>query len=360
MLINKLKLTNFRNYTNFELDFGKTTVIIGPNGIGKTNILEALFVLATTKSFRTRNEINLFNYGKEYLKISAQIENQKNNDGRKQLVDFFIFQKNEMISKKIKIDDLEKKPIELLGLIKIVLFSPESLQIIIGPPAQRRKFLDWTLMQIDSSYAVNLIGLKKIIIQRNGLLKTIKEGKNKPEELEFWDKKLIEYGTPIIIMRIQYLDFVNKNIVDYYQKVSGEKIALKINYQTNIINLDKYGELLAANREKEIFLQKTLYSPHLDDFLIKRGNNFFREVSSRGEIRSLVVAMKMLEADYLESVNHKKAVILLDDVFSELDQKRAGKILELIRNRQSIITATEINDIKKIGPDVKIIDLGGE
>lgn len=352
MIINELKLTNFRNYKKLSIDFGKTTVIIGPNGIGKTNILEALFILACAKSFRIKDERNLIKHGNSFAKISAEANNSK--------IDFFILFKEPKIIKKVKINDVEKKFINLVGRIKTVLFSPESLQIITGPPRERRKFLDLTLVQNNKTYTQKLLELKKIIIQRNGLLKLVANQKAQEQELDFWDQKLIEVSVPIIKERKEYLRYINQNINKYYQEIDQKnKYQLKIIYHSFVEDIERYEKILAVGRAKEIFNQKTIFSPHLDDFIINITGRIFREIASRGEIRSFIIALKMIEAEFL-SKDKEPPIILLDDVLSELDSQRRAAVLKMISGRQSIITTTEINDLKNLGKEIKIIDLNNK
>lgn len=354
MLVNKLKLINFRNHLNLELKFTSTTnIIIGSNGIGKTNILEALFVLATGKSFKSIDEHNLINYTKDFSQISAKINNKKD-------IDFFLLKRGEKLIKQVKIDKINKKFLDLIGLVKVVLFSPESLQIIIGPPNARRKFMDIVLSQTDIVYVKSLINLKKIILQRNQLLKRIEQKIAKEIELDFWDQKLIESASYIIKKRQEYINFINQYITHYYQQIDHKLTdKIKIKYQSNVRDPERYQDILTAGREKEIYLEKTIFSPHLDELEIKISGRNFREVASRGEIRSLLIGLKMIELDFLEKFSNvnSKPIVLLDDVFSELDKTRRARVINIIENRQSIITATDTESIKDINSDIKIINL---
>jgi len=338
MVIKSLELKNFRNYKDYKIDFSPITVIYGPNGIGKSNILEALTCLAHTKSYRTNHEENLILYNENYAQIQGNLENERI---------FFLLQKeNNNLKKYAKVNNVPKRLSDLIGKLKLVIFTPESLQIVTGSPLARRKFLDICISQIDRNYFNNLLKYKKILKQRNELLKNIALGKSDDSELDFWNEKMAHCAKIIIQERINLIQFINTKINYYYQDLSGKNEEISLNYQSKFMNLDSIYDYLNAHKKEEIKFQKTLFGPHLEDIKIFINNKAFAEVSSRGEIRSLVLVLKILEIKFLENTGSKNILLLLDDIFSELDTQRRNRIIKIIKEKQTIITTTDKNFIK--------------
>lgn len=350
MLIDSLKLKNFRNYSDFEIDFNLITVFVGNNGIGKSNIIEALGLLSYGKSYRARDENHLIKYEKNYAQILANSYKGK--------INFVITKYDNNIKKEVKINDINQKTTNIIGKIKAVLFTPESLKIVTDSPTQRRKFLDMVLSEIDYEYLICLIKLKKIIKQRNELIKKIKNNKAKIEELSFWDKSLAENAKKIILLRKNFIDFIDRNINEIYQEISNEeKSKIKISYDTKIKDLKKIDEYISQCIDREIEVGKTLTGPHLDDMKIFLNHRPASMIASRGEIRSIVLALKILEIKYIENKCNEKILLLLDDVFSELDEKRRRKILDIVKKNQTIITTTKADFLDKNIKQIKIVKL---
>ena len=351
MIIKQLQLTNFRSYKKYNIDFSPITVFVGPNGVGKSNILEALTLLAYGKSYRTRHEKNLINYGKNYAQIVAKLSDEKH-------INFVISEQDQKIVKEVSINKIRCKLSKLLGIIKLVIFTPESLKIITDSPGQRRKFLDICLSQINRNYLDNLISLRQIIKQRNELLKTIANHKSKAKELDFWNNKLIQSSQIIYAKRKTFIDYLGKYLSDYYRQISGNVDTVKINYDSKCDRIEEY---INISLEKELMAQKTLFGPHLDDFMIKLNHKPLADTGSRGEIRSIALCLKLLEIKYLK--DHSKAdaskevILLLDDIYSELDEKRRSQIAKIIKDQQTVITTTDESFVDKIDSKVKIINL---
>lgn len=348
MLLRSLKLTNFRNYSSFQFNFSPLTIFIGPNGIGKTNLIEAIYLLSIGKSFRTRKDQEVIQWGKDFSKIKGKVIDEHLE---------LIITRLPYQQKIIKINQVRKKPPDLLGKLKIVLFSPESMEIITGSPRLRRRFLDLILGQIDQNYLKNLIELQKVLRNRNHLLLNIKEKKSNLEELSFWDQKLIDLASQLIEKRKKLIVFINKKIDSFYQQISGQKEELKLKYLTTVNDPARYPDLLHKNQVREISYCSTLFGPHRDDlkFLLqgKEVNNF----ASRGEIRSIIFALKMTELEFLKEKG-TQPLLLLDDIFSELDKKRREKLCGVIENQPTIITATEIGFLNpEIKKKAKIVEL---
>ena len=353
-VIKSIKLTNFRNYKNFHIPLGQTTVLVGPNGIGKTNIIEAISMLSYTKSFRAKDEKNLIMENESFAQIIGKLK-----DNKKMI--FVISKNNTNIKKQVSIDHIKKKLTEVVGKIKIVLFSPESLKIIIGPPTERRRFIDIICSQVDKKYLDSLMQFRHILKQRNSLLKHICLHRNNIyDQLDFWDKKLIKYCTYIIKQRLKTIKFFEKQTQEIYSHIfPHKKVILKIIYDPKIPDIDKIDELIASARNREIEAQKTLYGPHLDDIKILINSQTASDVSSRGEIRSIIFCLKLAEIKYLESLNNKSSniLLLLDDIFSELDFLRRKEVLNLVKDKQTIITTTDAESINPSNNNIKIINL---
>jgi len=347
MILSSLKLENFRNYNDFFFEFAPITVFIGPNGIGKTNIIEAVYFLSVGKSFRTRKDNEVVKWGKDFLRINGKI----NNDN----YEIFVSQAPEQ-TKNFKINSIQKKPIEFLGNLKIILFSPESMEIITGSPKNRRKFLDLILMQVDKTYLRNLIELQKILKNRNSILFGIKIGKNKANELLFWNNKLIELSIYIINKRKEFINLINKNISRVYSIISREDNNLSLKYISTIEDLEYFPDILYQNQEREISESSTIYGPHRDDIKFILDGKEISSFASRGEIRSVIFALKMTELEYLRSLG-SVPLILLDDIFSELDEERREKLTEIIKNEQVIITSTDKDLINFKNYKPKIVEL---
>lgn len=348
MQLNSISLTNFRNHEDFQLEFAPMTVLVGPNGIGKTNLLEAVYMLAVFSSYRTKSNKDLITRGADFSRLIAKT-NQSS-------VELFIDQINP--AKRIKIDGVSKKTIEALGQLVIVLFSPESLEIISGGPQLRRRFMNLILSQINKDYARALISLNRVLIRRNHLLVRIKENLAKVDELDFWDQELVKLNKTIVENRQELINFINQNLSEYYRTISNFQDKLTIKY---LIKADpkRLEELLIANRDQEIKQSLTLYGPHRDELLFTLNNQPSNAGWSRGELRSAILALKMSELDFMQKKHARKITLLLDDVFSELDKNRRKQLFKLIENQQTIITTTDKDHIDQdILKKAKVVELG--
>lgn len=348
MILSTLELTNFRNYESYKIDFLPITVFVGQNGIGKTNLIEAIYMLSVGKSYRVQNDMETIYWGKDFSRIIGKNEENE--------LELFVSISPKAI-KSAKVNKIKNKTTELFGKLKTILFSPESIETITGAPRLRRKFLDLILSQTEKRYLNNLIELQRIIKNRNSLLAGIRERRNKSDELAFWNQKLVEIGTEIIKKRLELIKYINEKTSDFYEKTSGQKKELKLKYIPTVKDLDRYSDLLAACQEREIACSSTLFGPHRDDIqfiLDKREMNSF---ASRGEIRSVIFAIKMTELNFLRD-HGGNPLLLLDDIFSELDKNRREKLFEIIKDEQVIIATT---DLDLLGSDLrkkaKIINL---
>ncbi len=362
MFLKKLELTNFRNFKKQSFNFSKLNIISGPNGKGKTNILEAIHLLSCTKSFRTAKNSDLVLWGKDFTRIVADTTDAekkfsaKGGPASSWKIELILDLRPERIQPKtIKIDGRKRKLFFVLGKLKTVLFSPESLDIILGSPQQRRRFLDFLISQQDSKYAKYLMYLARILKNRNAVLFRISQRGAGVEELDFWTKELVDYGSLIILRRGQLISYFNGIVPKRYQEISGKGQELTIDYKNKSFQLDiskikkKFLGKLERVRDREILLQKTLVGPQRDNLTFKIDDKNIESFGSRGEIRSAILALKLTEVEFLtKKGSGDLPVFLLDDVFSELDEKRREYLSKMLFKTQTIITACDLRNISSI------------
>ncbi len=347
-MLKHLVLTNFRNYKKYQIEFSDITIFVGENGIGKTNIIEAVWMLADGRSWRTKSDLEVIFWNEDFAKISA--------DGKMELV---LQNKGEDKAppKLLKINGVKHRLIDLFGQMPAILFSPEEIQMISGAPNLRRRFLDICLAQVDRKFALALLDYTRVLKGRNKLLSLIKQGKGMPDELDFWDEKLALTGIFIIKKRKALIKYFNQKLSVTYREISGKSEELKLIYKETV-DEDKFLDYLVANRENEINQELTTHGPHRDDFVINLNGKSLAETGSRGEFRSAVLALKILELKYLQEQIDEKPILLLDDIFSELDAKRRVHLGKIVESQQTIITTTDLDHIdKKLRQKAKIVEL---
>ena len=341
MYIDKMKLINFRNYENQEIQFNKNiNIIYGDNAQGKTNILEAIFLSSFGKSFRTSKEKELIKFGQDKLMVEANFQ-KKDRDGK---IRIEIGSKKQITVNGIKI----KKLSELLGNINIVIFTPEDINILKDGPAGRRRFLDMMIGQLRPNYVHNLNLYIQTLEQRNNYLKQIKE-LNKPQEmLEIWDEKLAEYGEKVYLYRKEFVDKIINIINNIHKKITDEKEELKIEYISNCSNKNEYLKILNERRKLDIIKGFTTKGVHRDDFVIYINDREVGVYGSQGQNRTVILSLKLSELNVVYDEIGEYPILLLDDFMSELDEKRRKNFLENIENTQVIITGTDKVDLSTI------------
>lgn len=370
-MLQNLTLQNFRNYSRrkFDLPVGKAgfspnaTLIVGPNAIGKTNILEAIYLLATGRSFRAELEKEVI---KDYpttglpstdyrTKSVARIfgETDKNEleiiwDGR------------ERFSKTYKVNGVGKRQVDFVGNLRAVLFSPLDLEIVIDSPSVRRKYLDLVLTQTSKEYRLAVHVYERALKQRNRILKWAREQGLGPrqirEQLDYWNNLLINNGKIIHIKRKEYLDFLS----EFQHSIFN----VQLHYDHSIISEER----LAKYESEEIGAATTLVGPHRDDFSIhnvsitnkKEHVRDVRLFGSRGEQRMAVFEMKLGELAYIKEITGENPILLLDDIFSELDHSNRHLLLKVIPKQQTIMTTTDLHLVEKeYLKHVELVELTG-
>lgn len=337
MILKNLKLTNFRNHQKLELDpGGKSVLIKGPNGIGKTNILEAVHLLATTKSLRTRYDKELIMHDKEFARAECSIEK----DEEIIRLELFIQTRDEnsnTSSKSVKIDNTKKSITKFAGTLNTVLFTPESIDIVTGSPSQRRKYLDSVFFQYDFAYKQANSKYIKILRQRNKILEMIREEGRGEEQLQYWNEEFLKYGRLIQDSREYFIDFLNENLEKHTKQLTEGNKNFKIKYIKKEINESKIREY----RIKEVAAKSSLMGPHRDDIQFITDGFDVATYGSRGQQRTTVLATKLCEMDYLQEKTGIRPILLLDDIYSELDAKHRNAIENVIPLQQTLITSAE-------------------
>lgn len=354
MEISNIILTNFRSHKKFTSRLDPITIITGPNGVGKTNILEAILTCSTTRSHRTNYDRDLIAWGEQYARVELNLVQGED----KTSISTFITT-TPTFSKTYLINNIPKKTPEVVGLFQSVFFSPETLDIVYGAPSLRRRFLDIILCQSDRPYMYSLGKYNQVVKERNKLLFYIAKRGAHIDELIFWDDQLIELGGKIINSRLKLIDFISKTILPRYQSVSGGEDKPEIIYKSSV-SADNFRAILNDNRQNELKYTSTLFGPHRDELVFMLNHHPIASNGSRGENRNFVLALKQAEIDYFHSLG-KSPVLLLDDVFSELDSDRRLRLTSTIQSQQTIITTTDLSDIDdKIKKKAKIIKLTKE
>ena len=338
MNIRSIELKNFRNYENLEISFDEgTNILFGDNAQGKTNILEAAYMSGTTKSHKGSRDREMIRFGEEEAHLKTVVVR----GGREYQIDMHL-KKNR--AKGIAIDKIPiKKASELFGILNIVFFSPEDLNIIKNGPAERRRFLDSELCQLDRIYLADLTNYNKILAQRNKLLKDMIYRPSLSDTLPVRDMQLIETGKKIIRRRKQFVDELREIVSDIHYRISGGKEELFLKYEPNIDDIFFEDELSRA-KEKDKKLCQTSVGPHRDDLLFSIGNVDIRKYGSQGQQRTSALSLKLSEIELVRKSISDTPVLLLDDVLSELDSSRQNYLLNNISDTQTIITCTGLDE----------------
>lgn len=338
MIIKSLELSNFRNYEFLNIEFDKgTNILFGDNAQGKTNILEAIYLCATTKSHKSSKDRDIVKFDAQESHIRAYL--QKKEDEIR--LDMHL-RRNK--SKGIAIDGSRiKKAADLLGIMNVVFFSPEDLSIIKNGPAERRHFVDMELCQLDSYYLHNLNHYNKIVNQRNRLLKDIYLNPSLRDTLNVWDLQMVSFGNRIIERRIEFVQQLNEIISGIHDKLSGGREKIKIVYEPDVTE-ESFEETLHRNQERDIRMKMSSAGPHRDDFSFLAGDIDIRKFGSQGQQRTAALSLKLSEIELVKKMTNDTPVLLLDDVLSELDSNRQNYLLNSIGDIQTIITCTGLDD----------------
>ncbi len=350
MRIKSLRLKHFRSHADFSVAITRDIcVVVGRNTSGKTNLLEALNILSSGKSKRCDKETELISLGKNDASIIAEVETL---DKIKLQVIYLFEAATSRLHKKYLRNNFAKTVADFAGNLLLVSFFPEDLKIVINSPGTRREFLNDALFQTDKNYRLAISIYEKAIRSRNAILEKIKQGVGKRQELEYWNEIAIKNGEYITKKRTEFVDFINFVGDDLpvvpksrssatMDRPGGLSIRIKIHYDHSIISQDR----LIQYAEAEIAATTTLVGPHRDDLQFFEENRNLKTFGSRGEQRMLILFLKLKTLEYIEKIRGEKPILLLDDIFSELDVENRRLALQLISGRQTIITTADEKDL---------------
>ncbi len=340
MYIKEVELKNFRNYEELNLKFNRNTnFIIGNNAQGKTNLLESIFICSIGKSFRTSKDSDMIGFEKNFAKVKLTAQ--------KQLfpVDIEITIKKDH-GKSIKLDGINiSKTSELLDNLYMVIFSPEDLKIVKDEPEKRRKFIDRELSVLKPLYFDSITNYKKVMLQRNNYLK---EKNIDSTVLDIWDIQLAKYGAKIISMRSDFVEKLNKISSRIHSDITNNKENLKIEYEPNVKTKNNLENALynaiKKSQDNDLRLRTTTKGPHRDDISFFIDGINVRNFGSQGQQRTAALSLKLAELDLIKEETGEDAILLLDDVMSELDANRQEFLIKTLSDIQLFITTTEITE----------------
>lgn len=328
MFLKSLQLTNFRKFAHLKINFDNCpTILLGNNAVGKSNFLESIYFLSTTKSIRVEKEEELILYGESFSKVEGLVENEGSEIG---LV--IVLQEG---NKKVLVNGVSRRVVDFLGHLPAVIFYPQDINMVTGSPSLRRWHLDLALAQVDSEYRRTRTLYEQFLTSRNRVLKRIKEGLSSKDELDYWTQELLKLAEVISRKREFFFEFLNG-----FGHPLGDYI---FNFNPSALTEERLGQY----QDSEIAAATTLIGPHRDDFsfLLKERN--LAHFGSRGEQRTATLAFKLAQLEFMSTIFGSRPLLLLDDIFSELDSSHKAKILEIVPKQQTIIATVELEGIPK-------------
>ena len=340
MLITSLKLQNFRNYSELDVNFNENiNIIYGDNAQGKTNILEAVFISSIGKSFRTKKDRELIKFNENFSIIEVNFAKSD----RKGNVKVEISDKKNIYINGVKI----KKLSELLGIINIVIFTPDDINILKNGPSERRRFLDMFIGQLRPNYIYCLNLYLKALEQRNNYLKQIKLENKSQDFLDIWDEKLSDYAEKVFKYRCEFVSKLKEKIKNVHHVITENNEDIDISYVSDYSNKEDFLKKLKENRKLDILKGYTTKGVHRDDFNMFINGDLVNVYGSQGQHRTAILSLKMSELKVVYDEIGEYPILLLDDFMSELDEKRRINFLKNIKDTQVLITCTEKISLEK-------------
>lgn len=326
MEIRKLELTNFRNIPKLELELSPgLNLLVGPNAQGKTNLLEALHYLSTTRSFRGSRDSDLIHFSQDFARLAGgEVE--------------VVLQPG---IKTLKLRGKDARAAEVLGELRTVLFSPEDMALLSGSPQNRRNYLDELISRIDRKYLLTLISYHRTLKQRNKLLWQIRERNTGLDELSSWNELLVRDGLGILSRRIEVVGRLQAELDKISPGLFNGK-TIKLSYSAKVTDQATFTASLADCREEEIKTATSLLGPHRDDFNVTLDGRNLGRFGSRGEQRAAILALKLAEVNLNEAETGERPILLLDDVLSELDAEHQARLLDEVGKQQTVLSATSL------------------
>ena len=338
MYIESIQLKNYRNYESLDMKLDKgTNILYGDNAQGKTNILEAIYLGGTTKSHRGSKDREIIKFEEDESHI-RMVVSKKN---MKYRIDMHL-KKNK--AKGVAINGLPiKKARELFGIVNLVFFSPEDLNIIKNGPGERRRFIDLELCQLNAIYLTDLSNYNHIVNQRKKLLKDLAFRPELMDTLDIWDLQMAEFGKKIIQARAKFIEKLNEIIQDIHRNLTGNRETLQLVYEPSV-TAESIEQEIARNRERDLKFKLTTIGPHRDDLCVMVNGIDIRKFGSQGQQRTAALSLKLSEIYLVKEVVKDTPVLLLDDVLSELDSNRQNYLLNSIHDVQTVITCTGLDE----------------
>ncbi|MFY1046649.1 DNA replication/repair protein RecF [Chryseobacterium sp. GP-SGM7] len=359
MIINKLTLYNFKNHSEKKFEFSpQINCFVGNNGVGKTNILDALHYLSVGKSFLGNTDLNNIKQEEDFFTIDAEIQNEDSEDTLK------ISQPKE--AKKIikKNDKSYDRMADHIGYLPSVMISPYDSNLISDSGESRRKFLDSMISQTDSGYLYDLMQYQKTIQQRNALLKYF--AKNRvwdKDSLEIYDDPITKSGAKIFEKRREFVSKLNPIIQNFYQIISGGKESVSVIYESHLLE-ETFENLLQQSLERDRMLTYTSKGIHKDDLLFEMDSVLIKKIGSQGQQKSFLISLKLAQMSLIKELTNKTPILLLDDIFDKLDDTRVSQLIELVNQEnfgQIFITDTHRerteNVVRRINEESVIFEL---
>lgn len=345
LFLSKIQLLNFKNHESLDLELSSNVnAIVGKNGMGKTNILDAIYYLSMCKSYLNSMDRQNIKFNQAFFSIQGQwiLDEQESNvvcavkSGSKKVV-----KKNKVPYEKLS---------DHIGLFPVVFISPYDGDLIADGSETRRKWMDGIISQIDKGYLEDIISYQRVLEQRNALLKQIASGNGMAENLQVWNHSLSQYGERIHKRRHSFIEefipIFNRN----YMEIGTEYERIEIQYKSDFQHGD-FSALLEQSERRDLIFQYTTVGTHKDDLVFNLNDNLVKKYGSQGQQKSFVLALRLAQYHYLHSHSGKKPVLLLDDIFDKLDHSRVQKIIDLVSNEvfgQVIITDTEKTRLEKL------------
>jgi DNA replication and repair protein RecF len=354
VLVSHLSLRDFRSYAELEVDFpGGPQVVVGQNAAGKTNLLEALVVLAEGHSHRTSADAELIRWGTEFARVEAAVGSAVEADAGSDQLEVVLLQPGAPgTRKRVKVNGVPRRPLALASALRAVLFAPEDMLLVVGSPGLRRGVLDRLVVQRIPAAGASLSTYARALSQRNNLLRRIRVEIAAPDELRYWDEVVCVEGGRIVTWRLETLDVLAGPLEASHAEIAPAEERLSLRYLSNAsLAADEDPERALRRRlletaEKEIWNGQTLVGPHRDDLSFQLGGRELSTFASRGQQRTAILALKLAQLDLLAQLDGRPPLLLLDDVFSELDPQRRAHLVRRIGGLpQAFVTTTTLDDL---------------
>jgi len=362
MRVRHLSLSHFRNYDRLDLDLAPgVTVLYGDNAQGKSNLLEAIFYLATTRSFRAGNDRELLAWALlddpiSFTRIAAQVERSNEPFEIEVILRQDVARVDDVaappFSKRIKLNDIPRRSIDVIGMTTAVMFSPQDLELVDGAPLLRRRYLDVTISQADRAYCRGLAHYNRVILQRNHLLRAIRDRGSPTDQLHFWNGEMVSAGSLVTARRRTTIGQVGDIAQRLYRELSGSTETLNVGYKSSIFSgavaipedpndiSQAFEARLVDVQARDVANGVSLVGPHRDDLTFQIDGHDLSTFGSRGQQRTAALALKLAEAEHLAEQIGERPVLLLDDVLSELDAHRRARVLAFVQNDQQVLLTT--------------------